>query len=110
MTDEFLDRLTEVYAKHPLSAASILERVRRRKGTLDGLTETDLCLDPETHVTDQNHSGGVAAVLEIAEAVGLEKGMRVIDVGSGLGGAPRGAQPALRLPIRRDRVDRRALS
>jgi cyclopropane fatty-acyl-phospholipid synthase-like methyltransferase len=89
MTDEFLNRLTTVYAEHPLSAASILERVHRRKGTLDGLTETDLCFDPETHVTDQNHSGGAAAVIEIGEIVGLEKGMRVIDVGTGLGGAPR---------------------
>jgi cyclopropane fatty-acyl-phospholipid synthase-like methyltransferase len=89
MTDEFLDRLNKVYAEHPLSAASILERVYRRKGTLEGLTETDLCFDPETHVTDQNHSGGVAAVVEIAETVALGKDMRVIDVGTGLGGAPR---------------------
>jgi len=89
MTDEFLSRLTMVYAEHPLSAANILARIQCRKGTLNGLTETDLCFDSETHVTDQNHSGGVAAVIEIAESVGLEKGMRVIDVGTGLGGAPR---------------------
>src|SRR5262245_7107296 len=89
MTDEFRNRLIKVYAEHPLTAVSILERVRRQKGIAQRWTESDLCVDLETQITDQNHPGGLATVLEIARAVGLNAGMSVIDVGTGLGGTPR---------------------
>ncbi|MGI9182960.1 MAG: SAM-dependent methyltransferase [Longimicrobiaceae bacterium] len=89
MDANFLARLTCAYAEHPLSAATILARIRRQKGLLEGLTALDLAIDDETGVTDQNHFGGVGAVIEIAEAAGLREGAWVLDVGTGLGGAPR---------------------
>ena len=63
MDDDFLARVSRAYAEHPLSAANILARVLRQKGSLDGLTELDLAVDDETMVTDQNHAGGAEAVL-----------------------------------------------
>ena len=89
MDNDFLAKMSRVYAKHPLTAASVLRRVRRQKGTLDGLTEMDLAVDDRTGLTDQNHLGGAEAVRAIARAVVLREGDRVLDVGTGLGGAPR---------------------
>jgi SAM-dependent methyltransferase len=89
MDAEFLDRVSRSYAEHPLTKATILRRIRRRRGSLQGLTEMDLAVDDETGVTDQNHLGDAGAVLAIAKAVGLRAEQRVLDVGTGLGGTPR---------------------
>jgi SAM-dependent methyltransferase len=89
MNADFLAKISRAYAEHPLSAATILDRVRRQKGSLNGLTEMDLAIDDKTRVTDQNHAGGFEAVRAIARAVGLRGGERVLDVGTGLGGTPR---------------------
>ncbi len=78
--------IVQSYEEHPLRAETILDRIRRQKGSTDGLNEMDLAVDDETWVTDQNHPGGVAAVLALAKAVELGSRARVLDVGSGLGG------------------------
>jgi protein-L-isoaspartate O-methyltransferase len=88
MDNDFLAKMSRAYAEHPLSAATVLDRIRR-KGMDDPQTELDLAVDNETHVTDQNHIGGVRAVIAIARAVGLHGGEWVLDVGTGLGGTPR---------------------
>lgn len=82
-------KISRSYEAHPLRADTILGRVCRRRGSLDELTEMDLAVDEETGLTDQNHAGGVGAVLAIARSVGIRGDERVLDVGTGLGGTPR---------------------
>ncbi len=79
----------DIYRSHPLSRATILARIHRRHGEDVALSEWDLAIDPETEITDQNHSGGVQAVLELASAAGVRPSSRVVDVGAGLGGSAR---------------------
>jgi protein-L-isoaspartate O-methyltransferase len=79
--------LLESYDEHPLTARAILERVRRGGG--GPKTELDLALDPDTDITDQNHIGGLAAVIELAEAARITRGTHVCDIGGGLGGPAR---------------------
>lgn len=81
--------LAEVYATHPLREDTILARVARQRGTLEGIDELDLAVDSLTELTDQNHVGGVAAVVQLAAAAGVGASSRVLDVGSGLGGSAR---------------------
>lgn len=88
MDNDFVANVSRAYAEHPLSAATVLDRIRQ-KGLVVPQTELDLAVDDETHVTDQNHIGGVEAVMAIAQAVELHGGERVLDVGTGLGGTPR---------------------
>lgn len=82
-------RLEQVYAEHPLTAAAVLERVRRSRGTLDGIRARDLAEAADGGVTDQNHPGGAAATRALAAAVGLTPGCTVLDIATGLGGTPR---------------------
>ena len=82
-------RLERVYAEHPLTAGAVLERVRRSRGTLDGIRARDLAEASEGGVTDQNHAGGAAATRALAAAVRLEAGDSVLDIATGLGGTPR---------------------
>ena len=49
---------------------------------------TTLTLDDLAHL-DQFHGGGKAATVRLARLAGLQPGMRVLDVGSGLGGPAR---------------------
>jgi protein-L-isoaspartate O-methyltransferase len=81
--------LDSIYASHPLRADTILGRLERAGADLAGLTEWDLAVDPETELTDQNHSGGVQAVLELAVASNITKVSTVVDVGAGIGGPAR---------------------
>ena len=81
--------LDSIYASHPLRADTILGRLERAGADLAGLTEWDLAVDPETELTDQNHSGGVQAVLELAVAANVTKVSAVVDVGAGIGGPAR---------------------
>jgi SAM-dependent methyltransferase len=81
--------LADLYANHPLSEETILARVLRGRGTLDGITELDLAQDSRTEITDQNHVGGVAAVVALALRAGVTPSSRVVDLGSGLGGSAR---------------------
>ena len=82
-------RLEQVYSAHPVTAAAVLDRVRRERGSLTGLTARDLAESIQGGVTDQNHIGGAAAVRALAAAAGLQRGWSVLDIGTGLGGTPR---------------------
>lgn len=81
--------LLDLYAKHPLREETILARIVRQRGTTDGITELDLAHDSLTEITDQNHVGGLAAVVQLGLRAGIQAGSRVLDVGSGLGGSAR---------------------
>ncbi len=61
----------------------ILDALRADGRDLDHLTEADLA------PVDEFHSRGKSASLELLEASGLAPGMRVLDVGSGIGGPAR---------------------
>jgi SAM-dependent methyltransferase len=81
--------LDAIYASHPLRAETILARLERAGADLRRLTELQLAVDPETELTDQNHSGGVQSVLELALAAGVTADSTVVDIGCGLGGSAR---------------------
>jgi cyclopropane fatty-acyl-phospholipid synthase-like methyltransferase len=81
--------LIDVYAKHPLREETILARILRQRGTLDGISEIDLAHDTAGEITDQNHIGGIAAVVQLALAAGVTAASRVLDCGAGLGGSAR---------------------
>ncbi len=81
--------IERIYRAHPLRLATILGRIRRERGTIEGLTEAILAADPRTGVTDQNNVGGAAAVLRLARDAGISAGTRVLDLGCGLGGPAR---------------------
>jgi SAM-dependent methyltransferase len=81
--------LIDIYATHPLREDTILERVLRRRGTLEGLTELDLAHDSLTEITDRNHVGDVGSLVQLALAAGVQSTSRVLDIGSGLGGSAR---------------------
>ena len=64
-------------------AESILRRARKDKS---GGTAT---LPQDLYPFDQVHTGGVDATRELAHMAGFRSGQRLLDVGSGLGGAAR---------------------
>lgn len=76
-------RVTEMYDRHPISAAQVLAKVTDLRGTLDGVTPPDLF----DH--DQDHYGGLAANDAIAERAKLAPGWKVADFCAGLGGPAR---------------------
>ena len=81
--------LDSIYAAHPLRAATILQRLERAGENVSTLTELQLAVDPETELTDQNHTGGIDSVRELAHAAGVTQSSLVVDVGCGLGGSAR---------------------
>jgi len=82
------DALDEIYATHPLREETILARVSRQR-IVSALTEWHLAVDPETDITDQNHSGGVQSVIELGVTASIASNTVVIDLGAGLGGSAR---------------------
>jgi len=82
-------KLDEIYASHPLRAETILARLHRDGRDLADLNEWQLAVDPISEITDQNHSGGVQAVLELAALARITSSSVVVDVGAGLGGSAR---------------------
>jgi cyclopropane fatty-acyl-phospholipid synthase-like methyltransferase len=84
-----LARLERVYSKHPVNADAVLDRVRRERGTLEGIKAHHLAESAGGGSTDQNHAGGAAAVRALAIAAGVRPGWTVLDIGTGLGGTPR---------------------
>jgi predicted O-methyltransferase YrrM len=81
--------LDAIYASHPLNERNLLARVERQGIPLDGLNEWSLAIDPDTGITDQNHPGGVEAVLTLAVEARVCAASTVVDVGAGLGGSAR---------------------
>jgi predicted O-methyltransferase YrrM len=81
--------LDAIYAAHPVSERNILARLARQNVPMNGLTEWSLAIDPDTDITDQNHPGGVEAVLALAAAARVTAASAVIDVGAGIGGSAR---------------------
>lgn len=61
----------------------VLDSILRRIGKRSGLTTTDLAPYDELHV------GGRKATLHLLNTLGFKSGMRILDAGSGLGGAAR---------------------
>lgn len=64
-------------------AASIIEALRSTGAALDRLTVEDLA------PFDQFHGGGLEATLRLARLARMAAGLRVLDVGGGLGGPAR---------------------
>lgn len=62
---------------------TILTALERSGKNLDALTPQDLA------PLDQLHSGGRPATLEMARLAGIGQGMRVLDIGGGIGGPAR---------------------
>jgi 2-polyprenyl-3-methyl-5-hydroxy-6-metoxy-1,4-benzoquinol methylase len=81
--------IESLYKNHPLCKATILERVRRLRGSLDAISELDLAFDPAAATTDQNHVGGIDFTVALAQAAGLSSSKHVLDLGCGLGGSMR---------------------
>jgi SAM-dependent methyltransferase len=74
--------VNDYWAREGLGAA-ILAALAAAGKNLDALTIDDLTL------TDQFHGGGKEATLRLARLAGLAPGMRVLDVGGGVGGPAR---------------------
>src|SRR5712672_2083413 len=83
------ENIGELYKKHPLRRETILARIRKQRKSLEGISEVDLALDPDSATTDQNHVGGIGFVVELAKAAGIHFATRVVDLGCGLGGSMR---------------------
>lgn len=79
--DRYADSLNAHYGRSGLLAA--IEQGLAAAGKTGALTIDDLA------PVDQFHSRGRDATLELVELAGLEPGMRVLDVGGGIGGAAR---------------------
>jgi sarcosine/dimethylglycine N-methyltransferase len=71
------------YDTHPISEQQILHDLARDGVALEGLTEDTL------KNYDQDHFGGLHAVDVLAEKAGIQAGMHVLDVCSGMGGPAR---------------------
>ncbi len=75
-------KINNQYGQTDLSAR-ILSRLQRAGKNLDALTLDDLAS------FDQLHAGGRAATRALAQMANLRPGMRVLDIGSGVGGPAR---------------------
>jgi hypothetical protein len=87
--DQDVIGLDAIYASHPLNERTLLARLERQGIPLAGLSEWSLAIDPDTGITDQNHPGGVEAVLTLAVAAKVCVTSAVADIGAGLGGSAR---------------------
>lgn len=86
----FKDRMLLAYREHPLSADALLRRLQNQFGANQhSFSELNLCTDIGSGITDQNHVGGVEAVIDLASALCVACGSRILDVGSGIGGPAR---------------------
>jgi SAM-dependent methyltransferase len=74
--------VNEYWGRHDLGQ-TILDALAAAGKDLDRLTVDDLA------VSDHFHSGGKIATVRLARLAGLSPGMRVLDVGGGLGGPAR---------------------
>src|SRR5262244_1899840 len=74
------EQIRRVFTEHPLSEASILERLRAQGADLEHLREVDLAEDARAGITDQNHVGGRALAMALGARAGLRAGLRVLDL------------------------------
>ncbi len=74
--------ISEYWSREHLGQ-TILDALAAAGKNLDALTIGDLA------ATDHFHSGGMPATVRLARLAGLQPGMRVLDVGGGLGGPAR---------------------
>src|SRR5262245_9608827 len=81
--------LDKIYRNHPLREETILARLAAHHIPVDRVSEWDLAIDPDTNITDQNHSGGVQSVFELAVSARITAQSVVADIGAGLGGSAR---------------------
>ncbi len=86
MVQHNLKALLKTYEGHPLTEAALMRRLAAHDAPI---TELDLAIDRDCELTDQNHIGGFAATIALAEAVQLRSYDTVIDLGCGLGGPAR---------------------
>ena len=84
-----VDQVLDAYVGHPLSRASIFERLRRTLPANVHPTELDLAIDAEGEITDQNHVGGALSTLQLAALATIKSEHRILDLGCGLGGPAR---------------------
>jgi len=77
------DAVTDLYDRHPINAAQILDAVREAGKDASALVPADL----RPH--DQDHYGGEAVVHELADAAGVSEGHLVADVCAGMAGPAR---------------------
>lgn len=82
-----MSSIRDSYDTHPLNGRAIRARLARQGRGRP--SELDLALDPETFVTDQNHVGGLATVIQLADVLRLTRRSRVCDIGGGLAGSAR---------------------
>jgi ubiquinone/menaquinone biosynthesis C-methylase UbiE len=75
--------VVEFYSRHPISEGQIMDALRRQGKDLQRLLPEDL------YDLDQDHYGGLEAVLILALRVGIGAASRVLDVCAGLGGPAR---------------------
>lgn len=71
------------YSGHPISAAIVLDKLRRARGHVERLRPEDL------FAHDQDHYGGLEANDALARLAGLAPGLKLADFGAGLGGPAR---------------------
>jgi len=83
MSDATDTRMVSEYWGRENLGQTILDALAAAGKDLDALTIDD------TAVADQFHGGGKGATVRLARLAGLAPGMRVLDVGAGLGGPAR---------------------
>jgi hypothetical protein len=82
-------RVLDACIGHPLSRASLLERLRRTLPADVHSTELDMTFDPDGEITDQNHVGRALSTLQLAALATIKSEHRILDLGCGLGGPAR---------------------
>jgi 2-polyprenyl-3-methyl-5-hydroxy-6-metoxy-1,4-benzoquinol methylase len=86
MVQHNLKALLETYEGHPLTEEALMRRLAARAAPP---TEFDLAIDRDFELTDQNHIGGFAATIALAEAAQIRANDAIVDLGCGLGGPAR---------------------
>ena len=82
MVPDYQQSIDDHYGQYDL-CNKILEALKTAGKDIDALTKEDL------HSFDQFHSGGLTGTKELASLAGISAGMKVLDVGSGIGGPAR---------------------
>lgn len=75
--------IADLYDRHPINAVQVLEAVESAGGDADSLEPADL------RPFDQDHYGGVQAVLDLAEAADISAADRIADICAGIAGPAR---------------------